>query len=223
MFFEYPKATIFGRKIPKVKFYENAKLNSKLKDKFINQIDKIVWQNKLAPNTLNLDATKAVPEIQILDLFLKTKEVDPEILTLIDKAIPLPIIFQIYYENKIKIKATYKRPLESDKDKWVFDSYIESHWEDHDVLRQPLPQALNLEKLYESLLAELIPVEFKSNGKKENIGIQLDIIKQTKLLKKDIETLQMKYKQEKQRNRQFEINTQIKFKQNELDKLNNRE
>ena len=112
---------------------------------------------------------------------------------------------------------------ESNKDKWVFDSYIESRWEDHNVLRQPLPQALNLEKLYESLLAELIPVEFKSNGKKENIGIQLDVIKQTKLLKKDIETLHMKYKHEKQRNRQFEINKQIKLKQNELDKLNNRD
>jgi hypothetical protein len=223
MFFEYPKATSFGRKIPKSKFYENAKLNTKLKDKFINQIDKIVWQYKLASNTLNLDATKAVPEIQILDLFLKTKEVDLDILTLIDKAIPLPIIFQIHYEKKIKIKATYKRPSESNSDNWVFDSYIESHWEAHDVIRQPLPQVLNLEKLYESLLTELIPVEFKSNEKKENIGIRFDIIKQAKLLKKDIETLNMKYKQEKQRNRQFDINKQIKLKQKELDKLNNRD
>ena len=33
----------------------------------------------------------------------------------------------------------------------------------------------------------------------------------------------MKYKQEKQRNRQFEINKQIKLKQKELDKLNNRD
>ncbi len=33
----------------------------------------------------------------------------------------------------------------------------------------------------------------------------------------------MKYKQEKQRNRQFDINKQIKLKQKELDKLNNRD
>ena len=223
MFFEYPKATSFGRKIPKSKFYEKAKLNSKLKTKFINQIDKIIWQYKLAPNTINLDATKEVPEIQILDLFLKTKEVDQEILTIIDNAIPLPIIFQIHFNNKVKIKAAYKKPLESNNDKWVFDAYIESNWEIHNVSRKPLPQVLNLEKLYESLLTDLIPVEFKSNEKKENIGIQLDIIKQTKLLKKDIETLNMKYKQEKQRNRQFEINKQIKLKQKELDKLNNRD
>ena len=223
MFFEYPKATSFGRKIPKSKFYEKAKLNSKLKTKFINQIDKIIWQYKLAPNTLNLEATKVVPEIQILDLFLKTKEVDQEILTIIDNAIPLPIIFQIHFNNKVKIKAAYKKPLESNNDKWVFDAYIESNWEIHNVSRKPLPQVLNLEKLYESLLTDLIPVEFKSNEKKENIGIQLDIIKQTKLLKKDIETLNTKYKKEKQRNRQFEINKQIKLKQKELDKLINRE
>ena len=34
---------------------------------------------------------------KILDLFLKTKEVDQEILTIIDNAIPLPIIFQIHF------------------------------------------------------------------------------------------------------------------------------
>jgi len=74
--FDYPTKARFGRKIPKSKLYENASANTKLKDKFVNQIEKIVWQYKLAPNTLNLDATNKVPEIQVFDIFLKTKEVD---------------------------------------------------------------------------------------------------------------------------------------------------
>ena len=223
MFFEYPEKSRFGRKIPKSKFYENANFNAKLKDKFINQIDKIVWQYKLAPNTLNLDATDEVPEIQVLDIFLKTKEIDEAMLELIDKAIPLPIIFQLHHENKIKIKAAYKRPSDSVNNKWVLESYIESEWEANTIMKQLMPQVLNLGKLYEAILSTLIPVEFRSNKKNENIGEQIGIINQVKLLQKNIEKLNSNYKQEKQRNRQFEINQQIKLKQKELDKLNNRE
>jgi len=223
VFFEYPEKSRFGRKIPKSKFYENANFNAKLKDKFINQIDKIVWQYKLAPNTLNLDATDEVPEIQVLDIFLKTKEIDQAMLELIDKAIPLPIIFQLHHENKIKIKAAYKRPSDSANNKWVLESYIESEWEANTIMKQLMPQVLNLGKLYEAILSTLIPVEFRSNKKNENIGEQIGIINQVKLLQKDIEKLNSNYKQEKQRNRQFEINQQIKLKQKELDKLNNRE
>jgi len=223
VFFEYPEKSRFGRKIPKSKFYENANFNAKLKDKFINQIDKIVWQYKLAPNTLNLDATDEVPEIQVLDIFLKTKEIDQAMLELIDKAIPLPIIFQLHHENKIKIKAAYKRPSDSANNKWVLESYIESEWEANTIMKQLMPQVLNLGKLYEAILSTLIPVEFRSNKKNENIGEQINIINQVKLLQKNIEKLNSNYKQEKQRNRQFEINQQIKLKQKELDKLNNRE
>jgi len=223
VFFEYPEKSRFGRKIPKSKFYENANFNAKLKDKFINQIDKIVWQYKLAPNTLNLDATDEVPEIQVLDIFLKTKEIDQAMLELIDKAIPLPIIFQLHHENKIKIKAAYKRPSDSVNNKWVLESYIESEWEANTIMKQLMPQVLNLGKLYEAILSTLIPVEFRSNKKNENIGEQIGIINQVKLLQKNIEKLNSNYKQEKQRNRQFEINQQIKLKQKELDKLNNRE
>jgi len=128
--FDYPTKARFGRKIPKSKLYENASVNTKLKDNFVNQIEKIIWQYKLAPDTLNLDATDKVPEIQIFDLFIKTKEVDQALLEVIDKAIPLPIIFQIYRDDKVKIKAAYKRPSESANNKWVIESYFESEWLD---------------------------------------------------------------------------------------------
>ena len=129
MLFDYPTKARVANKLPKNKLYENASVNTKLKDKFVNQIEKIVWQYKLAPDTLNLDATDKVPEIQIFDVFLKTKEVDQVLLEVIDKAIPLPIIFQIHKGNKVKIKAAYKRPSESANNKWVIESTLKvSGW-----------------------------------------------------------------------------------------------
>jgi len=217
--FDYPTKARFGRKIPKSKLYENASVNTKLKDKFVNQIEKIVWQYKLAPDTLNLDATNKVPEIQIFDIFLKTKEVDQTLLEVIDKAIPLPIIFQIHKGNKVKIKAAYKRPSESANNKWVIESYFESEWLDKYSTKQPMPQALDLGKLYEQILKSLMPVEVTNSKTTQTIDEQVGIINQINSLQKELDKLNSKYKKEKQHNRQFEINKQIKLKQKELNHL----
>jgi len=217
--FDYPTKARFGRKIPKSKLYENASANTKLKDKFVNQIEKIVWQYKLAPNTLNLDATNKVPEIQVFDIFLKTKEVDQVLLEVIDKAIPLPIIFQIHKGNKVKIKAAYKRPSESANNKWVIESYFESEWLDKYSTKQPMPQALDLGKLYEQILKSLMPVEVTSSKTTQTLDQQVDKINKINILQKELDKLNSKYKKEKQRNRQFEINKQIKLKQKELHHL----
>ena len=219
MLFDYPTKARFGRKIPKSKLYENASANTKLKDKFVNQIEKIVWQYKLAPNTLNLDATNKVPEIQVFDIFLKTKEVDQVLLEVIDKAIPLPIIFQIHKGNKVKIKAAYKRPSESANNKWVIESYFESEWLDKYSTKQPMPQALDLGKLYEQILKSLMPVEVTNSKTTQTIDEQVGIINQINSLQKELDKLNSKYKKEKQCNRQFEINKEIKLKQKELNHL----
>ena len=219
MLFDYPTKARFGRKIPKSKLYENASVNTKLKDKFVNQIEKIVWQYKLAPNTLNLDATNKVPEIQVFDIFLKTKEVDQALLEVIDKAINYPIIFQIHKGNKVKIKAAYKRPSESANNKWVIESYFESEWLDKDVAKQPMPQALDLGKLYEQILKSLMPFEVISRKTTQTLDEQVGIINQINSLQKELDKLNSKYKKEKQRNRQFEINKEIKLKQKELNHL----
>ena len=219
MLFDYPTKARFGRKIPKSKLYENASVNTKLKDKFINQIDKIIWQYKLAPNTLNLDVTDKVPEIQIFNVFLKTKEVDQALLEVIDKAINYPIIFQIHKGNKVKIKAAYKRPSESANNKWVIESYFESEWLDKYSTKQPMPQALDLGKLYEQILKSLMPFEVISRKTTQTLDEQVGIINQINSLQKELDKLNSKYKKEKQCNRQFEINKEIKLKQKELNHL----
>jgi hypothetical protein len=215
--FDYPTKARVANKLPKNKLYENASVNTKLKDKFVNQIEKIVWQYKLAPDTLNLDATDKVPEIQIFDVFLKTKEVDQVLLEVIDKAIPLPIIFQIHKGNKVKIKAAYKRPSESANNKWVIESYFESEWLDKDTAKQPMPQALDLGKLYEQILKSLMPVEVVSSKTTQTLDEQVDKINKINSLQKELDKLGSKYKKEKQRNRQFEINKQIKLMKKIMD------
>jgi hypothetical protein len=223
MLFNYPISAKVGRKIPKNKIYEQAiinnKFNTKLKNKFVNQIEKIIWQYKLATNTLNLNATAKIIEIQIFDIFLKNSELDEKLLRIIDNAIHHPIIFQIHKNNKIKIKSAYKRASELNNNKQVIEMYIESDWLDKNTQKQPLPQALDLEQLFNQILKSLMPVEVINNKTLKNTDEQIEVIRQINTLQKQIDELHFKYHKEKQRNRQFEINQQVKQKQRQLNNL----
>lgn len=219
MLFEYPAKAKFGRTVPKSKLYENAKISTKLKDKFVKQIDKIVWKYKLAPETTNLGATDNVPEIQVFAIYLKGDEIDDVLLQIIDKAINFPIIFQLYKSDQIKVKSAYKRPSASANNKWVIETYFESTWLDKNTKKQPMPQALDLSGLYEQILQSLMPTEIIDTKTSQTLDQQVDKIKKIESAQKQLDKLQVKLTKEKQFGRKADINKQLKIKQKQLDKL----
>ena len=73
-------------------------------------LEQIVWQYKLAPETVNLKPSRAVPEIQVFRITLKTGELKHDVLYCIDRAIPFPILFEVRYEEKIKAIAAFNGP-----------------------------------------------------------------------------------------------------------------
>jgi hypothetical protein len=99
--------------------------------------DKIVWEFKLSPETVNLPARKNVPEIEIFTITLRESELHADILKCIDNAIPFPVIYELVFEGKIKTKAAFKRPSDADSNKWVTDIYFESKWQKNDTKREP--------------------------------------------------------------------------------------
>src|SRR5688572_20890667 len=108
--FAYPKQAAFGRNLPKSKIYEHTQLTKTMRNKFVRQIEKIVWEYKLAPETINLPSKKSAPEIEVFTITLKTRDVSIEVLRAIDKAIALPIIYEIVFGERIKVAAAFKRP-----------------------------------------------------------------------------------------------------------------
>ncbi len=214
--FAYPKQAQFGRVLPKSKLYEHASPSSALKALFVEQVEQIVWQYKLAPETINLPAKSAVPEIQIFDITLKTPELDHEVLRCIDKAIPYPIIFQLYHDKRIQPIATYKRPNEADSSKWVIDGYFAGEWQSLDMPRQPLPVALDMQGLYEQLLRKLLSLPPRDQ---ETLKHQVERLNQWHSKQNEYQKLQARLNKEKQFNRKIEINTQLRQLKTELEQL----
>ncbi|MGZ8181830.1 MAG: DUF4391 domain-containing protein [Methylobacter sp.] len=214
--FHYPKQAAFERPLPKNKIYEHAKPSSAVREQFVTQVDKIVWQYKLAPETVNLPARPGVPEIQIFAIALKTPELNEDVLRCIDQAIPLPIIYQLTFEDRIKSKAAYKRPSDADASKWVIDSYFETAWQANDTERSELPVALDLAGLYEQMLRQLLPLPPRAG---ETLKAQVERLGQIRNKQNECRKMEARLQKEQQFNRKVELNAQLRVLQAALEKL----
>jgi hypothetical protein len=216
--FSFPQAAKFDRKLPKKKIYEHAKPSASIKQLFVQQVDQIVWQYKLAPKTINIPHTKSVPEIQIFRIDLKDGGVKHDVLRCIDRAISFPIVYETTYDGRIKVVAAYKRPSESDGAKWVVSNYFESPWLPDDTTRKQLPVVYSLGKMYEYLISSLMPYPARPG---EGLQAMVERMEKIRIQLKEIEKCEQRLRKEKQFNRKVEINAELRGLKQDLEKLIN--
>lgn len=214
--FGFPSQAKVGRVVAKHKIYERGSVSSALRDKFVAQVEQITWQYKLAPETINLPARGSVVEIQIFDIALKTAELDEEVLRAIDRAIPLPIIFQLHHQQRTRMVAAFKRPSEADASKWVVDGYFAGSWLPANNPRQALPVALDLDGLYEQLLRSVIQQPSRPG---ESLPEQLQRLTRLRSLQSEQRKLEARLHKEIQFNRKVALNAQLRELGTEIDQL----
>ncbi|MEX2375442.1 MAG: DUF4391 domain-containing protein [Dehalococcoidia bacterium] len=215
-FFDYPRSAAFGRVVPKSKIYGHAGANTALKDLFVREVDQIVWRFKLAPETINLAATKSVTEIQVFEVTLKTGKLDEDVLRAIDKAVPFPLVFELTFGGRRKATAAFKRPNEADRTKWVISEYFDSAWAPEGTPRAPLPVALNLGALYEKILNALMPVQVQTD---EDIQARVARMEAIRAKTREIERIKARLTREKQFNKRVAINAELREAKLELERL----
>ncbi len=212
----YPAKAAFGRTLPKNKIYEHSGANTRLKNLFVEQVEQIVWQFKLAPETVNLPAKPGVPEIQVFAVSLKTPELDHDVLRCIDGAVQFPILFELAHGDQVQVVACYKRPNEADASKWVVSDYFATGWLKADAERAPMPVALDLGGLYEQMLRRLIPLPARPQ---ESLAEQVGRVLEIRVREREVEKTIARLAKEKQFNRKIEINGKLRRLKSELAEL----
>lgn len=216
----YPRQAAFGRVVPKNKIYERSGANTRLKDLFVEQVEQIVWQYKLAPETINLPARPGVPEIQIFSIQLRATELHEDVLRCIDGAVQFPILFELNQgqgeQAKTQVAAAYKRPSEADASRWVLSSYFTSNWMPAATARTAMPLALDMAHLYSVLLQGLMPLPARPH---EALPDWVARIEQAASKRREVEKAQARLAREKQFNRKVEINAALRQLKSELEQL----
>lgn len=214
--FSLPERTLYNRKIAKSKFYEKLKANTKLKDMFVDEVDNIIWKHKLSKETINLDPTDDVQEIQIFEIYLKQRELSRQVLENIDKAVPYPILYVLVYKNEARLVIAYKQRNRNDENRFVINGYYESNWEPIDRVPKNLINGLNLQAVYENIVRSLMCT---SNDNNDDLETAVERQNEIEKLKRECIKLEAKIRNEKQFDRKVDLNLELQKKKKELNKF----
>lgn len=214
--FAWPSQAEVGRPVAKSKIYAHAKPTAALRALFVEQVESITWAYKLSPETINLPAKPAVPEIEVFEVTLKLPDVSHSVLRCIDKAMPRPILFNLRFEGHTQPIAAYKRPSDAASDQWVLGDYHAAPWQKDGDARPVLPLALDLQGLYEQLLRQHLAVPARAG---ESLRDQLDRLAVAAAKRAEAAKLEARLNAEKQFNRKVEINAQLRTIRTELEAL----
>ena len=195
-----PQSTQVNSRITKEKLYQNAAPLPQIREMIKNQIESIVWKNKLAQDTMSISSGETVTEIQIFEIKLRQKEIDRRILPLIAKTIPYKILFILVYKDKVQA--------------WIeaAGTFYNTDWQPLDGFTLKF-EGLNLDAVYENLARQISGGRLGTDGDiEEAVGRD----KQRQKLERDIAALEKKLLREKQFNKQVELNSELKRLRKEL-------
>jgi len=208
LLYRWPPPAHFGRVVPKTKFYEHGTITKAIRDKFVAEVQRITWAYKLANATIHLRESEAVPEIQVFVIDAKAEDVSDAVLAAIDKAVRMPVIFEINRrrgsDETARMTATHKQATETLKST---ASYFSTDWISADAERSALPTAINLQALYASLISPLLPIDPRPG---ERLAATVIRVADARKLEREILSIERRLRNEPQFNRKVELRRQLR-------------
>ncbi len=127
-----PDACALGKRLFKKQFYEHGQLNSTDKKAFVEDIEGITWSYTLKPSTINIpkleNETYEYLEIAVLQVALSNKNRYERISSVIQKAIPYPLLIVFLFNNSLAISAADKRVNRADANKILTEAIYDTGW-----------------------------------------------------------------------------------------------
>jgi len=207
--YSLPPTTEVKRVIPKNSFDNFA--TPKQKRLFTELVQRITWTHKVAPSTTNLQANK-IHEIQFFTMELKKSAPVKDLLDLIDRCIPYPIVFKVTLGDEFYFHTSIKRPHGQDEDKAIIDFSFSSLLGPEFSLMPEL--RVSIDEVFRNLCLQL-----SDFPKAENLTIEKLIAKQREVncLRKEIGTLGVAIKRSKSFKEKVNLNQKLTTAERKLE------
>ncbi len=219
---KFPQSTKVGKLVPKNAFYKHLEVNAKMKQHFVDDVVRIDWLYKFAPSTLNVTDGTAVHEIVIFLAQLKSQECPDDVFVFIDQNMPRHVVFILEYEGRYKALLNYKEWKEQQTGQFKIVKTFSTEWLTAEQVRLSI-EGQTMDAVYEAMAGQVSGFgTTKSEDTKRIVELESLITK----TKREVDTLQKRIRNERQLNRQMELNSearslkkQIALWQNELQEL----
>lgn len=198
-----PRSTEVNCRVAKEKLYAYTTLPTAVRDMIKDQIESVIWRNKLAESTIAVAAGETVQEIQVFEVAIRQRGLDKRILPAIAKAIPYKILFILTCGDEAQA--------------WMEASstFYNTDWFSPGGFTLKF-EGLNLDAVYENLARQIADGRLGAEG---DIAEAVDRDKQRQRIEREIAALEKQILREKQFNRQVELNGELKRLKAELEGL----
>lgn len=205
---DFPKSTVFGRRVPKQKFYEHLEVAPEVKQLFVEQVKLITWANKLSPQTMNIALGQTVQEIEVFQIKLQGDTLDSRVLSLMDKQIPYHILFVLERsDGMVQLQISYKEASSGGNQVFHLRQIYHTEWKKSADISLAVT-ALDMDALYESIVRQIAGDAIAAPQGK-SLKEAVEQTQQREKLEKQIAQLKAKMKKEKQLGRQMELRREI--------------
>ena len=206
----FPNSTKVYKRIPKEAFYKHLPLTNVLKDKFVSDVDRIVVENSLTKENLNLATDSEIKEILLLSISLKKQAFDGKVIETIAKQNPHYLVFLLTYGDSQQL-ALYHGKLY--RTEWMDAANV-----------QLQARGFSLDEIWEAFIEQIALHEERANPSAtlsvdERLVLQEQIVKLEKL----VEKTEAAARKEQQPKKQFELYTKLRDYKKLLDELENGE
>lgn len=174
-----------------------------MKQRFVNDIEEIVWLYKLAPTTLNVQKGEQVGEIEIMLCPLKDVDCPVDVFKFISQKIPHHIVFILQYGNSYRLLIQYGQ-----------DSFVSS-WCKQEELSLKI-EGQTLDRIYDGFVGQLTGIGSRDSESLQEI---IRLKKEIKKLSDKIDTMQRQIRREPQLNRQMAMNGEARALKQQLQAL----
>ena len=192
--FNLPESTLLKRQLPKKAIFIKFAFQNSQRVNFDADIARMDIVSVVSPTTLpGIAAGEEVKEFYVIAVQLKQKTYQEQTLSLLVKFIPQRMIFALHFEEQVQWAVFHTRLITSP---WMPQAEATLHLE-----------GLNLDSVWNNLVADIgrIAVQ-QGNTLTEQIQENMAQAK----LRKQLAALQHQLNQERQFNKQIEINARIK-------------
>ena len=199
---KFPPTTIVGKPVPKNAFYKNLEVNAKIKQHFVDDVASIHWLYKLAPSTIHVEDGKLVHEIVVFSAVLKAKDCPNDVFLFIDRNMPRHVVFILEYEDRYKVLLNYKAWKDGQNSQFDIIKTFATDWLTAERLLLTL-EGQTMDALYEAMAGQ---VSGFGTRKAEDTKRIVELEELIDKAKREVESLQKRIRNERQLNRQMELN-----------------
>ncbi len=212
---EYPQTTIVNRIVPKTMFYKFMEVSPRMKTRFVNDVVNITWLYKLSASTLNVTDREDMKEIEVFVVNLKQPDCPTDLFSFIDINMPHHIVFVLVHDNNAMLLINYKEWTDDMHTKFRITQAFASPWMKMTDLELTV-QGQSLPRIYDNFVAQVSGIGEHQAGAMADI---VKLKKEIAAADAELQALEKKMRKEPQLDIQMQMNKQVKVRRKDLDNL----